>query len=294
MEGRVATFRDDAPVVARYSSRGPDVADSELTAADVLKPDILAPGDQIWAVWSAPSVDEPILAGDHFAMVSGTSMAAPHVAGIAALVKQRHPSWGPSAIASAISTTAKRHGNRGGAIMSEGFGIGSLRPGTPFDYGSGLVNPAGALDPGLTVAPDDDEYVSFLCSLPQLSPHDVRAATGAVCQQAPPLASPADLNLPSVTISALRESLSVRRRVLNVAHNKETYLCSVLPPAGVDATVRPGWFEVEPGGTQEIVIELRATTSASEAFNFGEIVLTGSLDHLVRLPLAVRLPVVTS
>ncbi|KAK3142931.1 hypothetical protein QOZ80_4BG0354350 [Eleusine coracana subsp. coracana] len=284
-EGRVATFNDAAPVVARYSSRGPDVADNVSTPADVLKPDILAPGDQIWSAWSALSVNEPVLAGNHFAMISGTSMAAPHVAGIAALIKQRHPSWGPSAIASAMSTSARRHDDRGEAIMSEGFEIGSLHPGTPFDYGAGFVNPAGALDPGLIIAPDDDDYISFLCSLPQLNPDDVRAATGVACQA--PLASPADLNLPSITLSALRGFLSVRRRVTNVASNKETYLCSALPPAGVDVTVRPGWFEVAPGAMQEIVVELRATW-VSGSFSFGEIVLTGSLDHLVRLPLAVR------
>ncbi|TVU07442.1 hypothetical protein EJB05_47497, partial [Eragrostis curvula] len=242
-EGRVATFTDAALVVARYSSRGPDVADNASTPADVLKPDILAPGDQVWAAWSALRANEPILASDHFAMVvSGTSMAAPHVAGVAALVKHRHPSWGPSAIASALSTTARRHDDRGAAIMAEGFETSSLRPGTAFDYGAGFVNPAGALDPELVIAPEDEDYIGFLCLLPQLSADDVRSATGAACQQAPRLPSPADLNLPSITVAALRRSLSVRRTVWNVASKNETYLCSVLPPAGVDVTVRPGWF----------------------------------------------------
>ncbi|TVT96892.1 hypothetical protein EJB05_57889, partial [Eragrostis curvula] len=246
-EGRVVTFTDAAPVVARYSSRGPDVADNASTPADVLKPDILAPGDQVWAAWSALRANEPILAGDHFAMVSGTSMAAPHVAGIAALVKHRHPSWGPSAIASALSTTARRHDDRGAAIMAEGFETSSLRPGTAFDYGAGFVNPAGALDPELVIAPEDEDYIGFLCSLPQLSADDVRSATGAACQPSPWLASPADLNLPSITVAALRRSLSVRRTVWNVASKNETYLCSVLPPAGVDVTVRPGGSKWRPG-----------------------------------------------
>jgi hypothetical protein len=90
--------------------------------------------------------------------------------------------------------------------MSEGFEIGSLHPGKPFDYGAGFI------DPGLIIAPEDADYIAFLCSLPQISPEDVRAATGAACQA--PLASPADLNLPSITVSELRGSLSVRRRVI--------------------------------------------------------------------------------
>ncbi|CAN6234441.1 unnamed protein product [Urochloa humidicola] len=285
-EGRAAAFTDAAPVVARYSSRGPDVADGDSTPADVLKPDILAPGDQIWAAWSALSANQPILAGDHFAMISGTSMAAPHVAGVAALVKQRHPSWGPAAVASALSTTAWRHDGRKLPIMAEGFEIGSLLPATPFDRGAGFVNPAGALDPGLVVVPEPGDYVGFLCSLPQLSPDDVRSATGSACPTVAPLASPADLNVPSITVAALRGSLSVRRRVTNVASDVETYLCATLPPAGVDVAVRPGWFEVAPGETQ-LVIEIHVTM-ASGVFSFGEIVVTGSLDHLVRLPLAVR------
>jgi hypothetical protein len=145
-------------------------------------------------------------------MISGTSMATPHVAGVAALINQRHPVWGPLAIASALSTTARRHDDPGGSIMSKGFKIGSLHPGKPFDYDAGFIDPADALDPGLIIAPEDDDYIAFLCSLPQISPEDVRAATGAACQA--PLASPADLNLPSITVSELRGFLSVRRRVI--------------------------------------------------------------------------------
>ncbi|KAF0904495.1 hypothetical protein E2562_035007 [Oryza meyeriana var. granulata] len=283
-EGRVALFTDAAPVVARYSSRGPDVVDMGSTPADVLKPDILAPGDQIWAAWSTLSANGPILAGERFAMMSGTSMAAPHVGGVAALVRQRHPSWGPSAVASAMSTTARRHDRRGSPIMSEGFDVGALHPATPFDYGAGFINPAGALDPGLVVATDFDDYISFLCSLPQLGSDDVLATTGVACPS-PRLDSPVDLNLPSITVSALRGSLSVRRAVTNVAGNKERYICAAVPPVGVAVAVSPGWFEIAPGETQEMVIELEVTWASGE-FSFGEIVLTGSLDHLVRLPLA--------
>ena len=79
-------------------------------------------------------------------------MATPHIAGIAALIKQNHPSWTPSMIASAMSTTATKHDNRGDPIMAEGFAANTVYPAAPFGFGSGLVDPPRALDPGLVFA----------------------------------------------------------------------------------------------------------------------------------------------
>ena len=78
-------------------------------------------------------------------------MATPHVAGIAALIKQYNPSWTPSMISSAISTTSKKFDNLGEHMMAEGFEINSLHPSTPFEYGAGIVNPNCANDPGLVL-----------------------------------------------------------------------------------------------------------------------------------------------
>lgn len=87
--------------------------------------------------------------GYNFALLSGTSMATPHISGIAALLKQHNPSWTPAMIASAMLTTATKHDNQGEAIMAEGSDLYSLYPSTPFDCGAGLVNPTLAIDPGL-------------------------------------------------------------------------------------------------------------------------------------------------
>lgn len=62
-EGRIACFKDQAPTVSRFSSRGPDFIDFKRNPTDVLKPDILAPGHQVWAAWSPISALEPILLG---------------------------------------------------------------------------------------------------------------------------------------------------------------------------------------------------------------------------------------
>lgn len=85
-------------------------------------------------------------------MMSGTSMAAPHIAGIAALIKQKHPKWSPAAIKSALMTTSTTMDRADKPIQAQqysGSEIVTLAPATPFDYGSGAVDPKAALDPGL-------------------------------------------------------------------------------------------------------------------------------------------------
>lgn len=65
-EGRNSVFIGKAPAVSRFSSRGPAFIDANRNLLDVLKPDILAPGHQIWGAWSLPSAYEPILKGFYF------------------------------------------------------------------------------------------------------------------------------------------------------------------------------------------------------------------------------------
>lgn len=284
-DGRVASFTRQAPVVARFSSRGPDFIDTKRNPTDVLKPDVLAPGQEIWAAWSPMSALDPILTGYDFAMISGTSMATPHVVGISALIKQKHPSWTPAMIASAMSTTATKYDNAGETIMAEGYAIGSLFPSTHFDSGAGFVHPSRALDPGLVVDSTFEDYIAFLCSIPEIDRWAIRAATGAWCSQA--LSHPANLNLPSVTISALRRSLTLRRSFRNVGGKPETYVCTAIAPNGTTINLHPPWFRITGNGTQDLDIEINVTAARNE-FSFGEIVLTGSLNHIVRIPLSIN------
>ncbi|KAI3456511.1 hypothetical protein Pfo_013174 [Paulownia fortunei] len=283
-EGRIASYMERAPIVSRFSSRGPDYIDQKRNPADVLKPDILAPGHQIWAAWSPMSVLNPILSGYSFALISGTSMATPHIAGIAALIKQNNPSWTPSMIASAMSTAATKHDNRGEPIMAEGFAPYTLYPAAPFGFGAGLVDPIRALDPGLVFSTGYEDYLTFLCSLPNTDPEKIRIATGGTC--AASFSKPSDLNQPSVTITALSGMRMTQRVVKNVASKPETYLCALLPPKGVTVSVDPPWFTIAPEETQTLEIRL-LVNQVLDDFSFGEIVLTGSLNHIVRMPLSV-------
>lgn len=124
-----------ADVVADTSSRGPGVGDT-------LKPDIAAPGEDILSQGYASNLqDEAVHLG--YGQVSGTSMATPHVAGAAAILKQRYPLWSNTEIKSALMSTAK--------FMHIYNGDGS--PAQPLDIGAGRLDLEKALNPGVILTP---------------------------------------------------------------------------------------------------------------------------------------------
>ncbi|KAK9144712.1 hypothetical protein Sjap_004615 [Stephania japonica] len=282
LDGRVASYTGQAPIVASFSSRGPDVNNALLQTADVLKPNIMAPGSSIWAAWSPNSEGDPYIEGQNFALVSGTSMATPHIAGVAALIKQKHPKWSPAAITSAMMTTADTTDHLGGPILAQQ--MDTLARGTPFDFGSGSINPGRAIDPGLVFDIKFKQYVQFLCSVPGVDDESVRRAVGVGCpNQSKKWCS--DLNTASITVSNLVGSRKVLRKVRNVA-GEETYQVVVSEPTGVSVTVSPQVFMIKANETKSIRIDLEAK-EASNVYNFGELLLQGSENHLVRVPMAV-------
>ncbi|KAF6135581.1 hypothetical protein GIB67_015434 [Kingdonia uniflora] len=283
LDGRQATYTGQAPIVATYSSRGPDVNNALLQTADVLKPNIMAPGSSIWAAWSPNSVGDYYSRGQNFALVSGTSMSTPHIAGIAALIKQKHPKWSPAAITSAMMTTANVTDYSGAPIQAQQSN--QLAPATPFDYGSGSVNPTKALDPGLIFNANFKHYIQFLCAVPGVDDDSVRRAVGTGCPTKKK-AWCSDLNTPSVTVSNLVRSRRVIRRVTNVASQNETYHVSIREPSGVSVTVSPRVFRIKPKESKHIQIGLEAR-EATNAYTFGELLLRGNKKHVVRVPLAV-------
>jgi subtilisin family serine protease len=85
-----------------FSGPGPRLGDYAV------KPDIAAPGEDIVSARAAgtPAGDEfPVDA--NYAMLSGTSMSAPHVAGAAAILLQQHPGWTAADLKPALTSTAK-------------------------------------------------------------------------------------------------------------------------------------------------------------------------------------------
>ncbi|WP_326656987.1 S8 family peptidase [Streptomyces sp. NBC_00385] len=117
-----AVDRDDS--TARFSSRGPAIV------SHTLKPEIAAPGVDISA---AAAGGRGVYA---YQSMSGTSMATPHVAGAAAIVKERHPDWTAQQVKSALVSSAK-----------------SDIPGDVRETGGGRLDVKAAIDTTLTGAP---------------------------------------------------------------------------------------------------------------------------------------------
>ncbi|CAN4127714.1 unnamed protein product [Withania somnifera] len=283
LDGRQASYTKQDPVVASYSSRGPDVNNALLDTADVLKPNIMAPGSSIWASWSPISEGDQYIKGENFALLSGTSMATPHIAGIAALIKEKHPGWSPAAITSAMMTTADITGHSNTPILAQQ--TNQLSPATPFDFGAGLVNPSRAIDPGLVFKASFKHYVLFLCSVPGVDEMSVRRAVGVGCPNKKK-AWCSDLNTPSVTISNLVGSRKVIRRVTNVGGVDENYQVIVQEPLGVSVSITPQVFKIIANASRHIILVLNATQTTN-TYSFGEIVLQGNQNHKVRMPLSV-------
>lgn len=117
--------------VANFSSAGPRIGDS------VLRPGVTAPG--------VSTVSAASGTGNAFSILSGTSMATPHIAGVAALVKQAHPTWSVADLRAAIVQTA----------------VPGLMPDySPRNEGSGLTQALSAVSTQAVVR-TPDESLSF-------------------------------------------------------------------------------------------------------------------------------------
>ena len=206
--GIFASVPGEGNVIADFSSRGPSLSD-----ANILKPDVTAPGVDILA-GQTPYVANG-LRGETYQYLSGTSQAAPEVTGAAALLKEAHPGWSPSALKSALMTTAYVE-----VVNADGD------PADAFDMGAGHIDPNIAVDPGLVYDSAFADHAAYLCGLPQ----PPFAAADCAAHAAAGFPSTAvDLNLPSIAVAGLISGDVIRRRVTNVGL-PGSYTAEVIPP----------------------------------------------------------------
>ncbi len=259
------TVDDTGNVMANFSARGPG------PVQDILKPDVTAPGVNILAGHTPDAVSS--VSGENFRFLSGTSMSAPHVSGIAALLKQGHPDWSPAAIKSALMTTARQD-----ITMPDESNI------IPFDYGSGHIVPNQANDPGLIYEVTDDEYDAFSCGIG--SP-DIWQARCDELEANGYSFEPADMNQPNISISRLTGARTITRRVTNVTDNSETYSVELELPPGINVQVSPETLTVMPGQTAEYDVTLAFTSGPQDIYRFGSLTWVSS-DHRVSSVIAIQ------
>lgn len=228
---------EPSPVVAAFSSRGPN-----SITPQILKPDLIAPGVNILAGWSK-AVGPTGLAVDErrvdFNIISGTSMSCPHVSGLAALIKSAHPEWSPAAVRSALMTTAYTAYKNGNKLQDSATGKSS----TPFDHGSGHVDPIAALNPGLVYDLTADDYLGFLCALNYTATQITSLARRKFQCDAGKKYSVSDLNYPSfaVVFDTMGGANVVKHtRILTNVGPAGTYKASVTSDSkNVKITVEP-------------------------------------------------------
>uniref|UniRef100_M8C3F0 Subtilisin-like protease n=1 Tax=Aegilops tauschii TaxID=37682 RepID=M8C3F0_AEGTA len=199
-----------APVVASFSSRGPS-----KHFPGVLKPDILAPGLNILAAcpWTESKIGP-------FNILSGTSMAAPHISGVAALIKSLHPDWSPAAVKSADDDC--KHGKADAYAM-----------------GAGHVNPTRAADPGLVYDLGVTDYAGYICWL--LGDRGLTTIVrnkSLTCAKLPKVRD-VELNYPTITVPLKPTAFMVNRTVTNVGPPSLTYVAKLDMPKSLTVRVTP-------------------------------------------------------
>ncbi|KAJ4952241.1 hypothetical protein NE237_029073 [Protea cynaroides] len=287
-----------APVVAAFSARGPNPESPEI-----LKPDVIAPGLNILAAWPegiGPSGLPSDKRSTAFNILSGTSMACPHVSGLAALLKAAHPEWSPAAIRSALMTTAYVVDNRGEMMVDESTGNTS----TVMDYGSGHVDPQKAMNPGLVYDLSTFDYVDFLCNS-NYSEKNIQAVTrkNADCSGARRAGHVGNLNYPSMSAvfqqfsddkeQGRRMSTHFIRTVTNVGEPKSIYQLTVKPPGGTTVTVQPEKLVFRRVG-QKLSFLVRVKANAVKLSPGSSTMTSGSLvwsdgKHVVTSPIVVTM-----
>ncbi|HWD77546.1 MAG TPA: S8 family serine peptidase, partial [Kribbella sp.] len=263
--GAGTPVRVNAPMVASSSSRGPSPAGN----GDLLKPDIMAPGTNVLAATTAFSA-----AGGEYAFMSGTSMATPHIAGIAAVLKGKHPTWSPMAIKSAMMTTATDKDTSGKPIRND-----SGSAANPFGYGAGEVQPKYGMDPGLVYDSTYTDWTKFVCGSGQVPSTHELCANGKI--------DLSDLNYPTIAIGDLAGKQTVTRTVTNVGTIPEVYFPKVEGVQGLKVTVSPKLLVTFPGRSTTYKVTIENNGAPLEQYSFGKLVWK-SAKHSVASTLAIK------
>ncbi|HSM55568.1 MAG TPA: S8 family serine peptidase, partial [Candidatus Sulfomarinibacteraceae bacterium] len=227
---------DDAngDIMAAFSSRGANRA-----LGDIIAPHVAAPGVDILAAYGTDNAEE-------WSMISGTSMASPHVAGAAALLMALHPDWTPAEVQSALMTTAWTD------VLKED----ATTPADPFDMGSGRVDLNVAAQAGLVLGETITNYVN------------ANPTIGG---------DPSTLNLPSMAQDECLVECSWTREVRSTSPAALMWSTSASGDGDLSLTVEPASFTLLSGETQLITVTADVSALDYGEWVFGEVTLSPSI-----------------
>ena len=241
--------------LADFSSRGPG-------GFDVLKPDISAPGVDVLAVYAGTTISgfENLTAA-----ISGTSMASPHTAGAAALMRQLYPSWTVPEIKSALTMTATR------SVLLED----QITPADAHAAGAGRLQVDRAASSGLVLNETTARYIAA-------NP----AAGGEVSA----------LNLAAIQKANCTGTCTFVRTFRSTLPYKHQWRLSLRGFAG---TILPASLTLKPGESRQVVFTINnAGAPANGSFRFGSIEIVPSATSSngntalpsLHMPMALRVP----
>lgn len=232
--------------LAAFSSRGP------AGTFNIMKPDITAPGVDVLATVSGTALTGSENAVD---LLSGTSMASPHQAGAAALIRQARPTWTPPEIKSALAMTAVQ------TVYLED----QVTLANPFARGSGRVQVDRAINAGLVL---DETLANYTAANP---------ATGG---------DPTTLNQPNLYNRSCFPTCVFYRTFRNTRANSTSWRVQL---EGVSGSVTP-IITVPGNGTLRVKFTIYGyTLPANGTTGFGNVVLTPATGTapVLRLPVGV-------
>ncbi|KAE8710446.1 Subtilisin-like protease SBT1.7 [Hibiscus syriacus] len=281
--GGTVLYVKPSPIVAAFSSRGPN-----MVTPQILKPDVIGPGVNILAAWSE-AIGPTGLAKDTrktmFNIMSGTSMSCPHISGLAALIKAAHPEWSPSAIKSALMTTAYSQDNTNSSLHDAADGSFS----NPWAHGAGHVDPQKALSPGLVYDISIEEYITFLCSLGYTIDHVKTIAKRPNITCLRKFNDPGELNYPSFSVLfGDKRVVRYTRELTNVGTARSVYRVTVNGPSTVGISVRPRTITFRTVGEKKrytVTFVAKRGTSPMAKPEFGSIVW-GNARNQVKSPVS--------
>jgi hypothetical protein len=186
--GQVGVDSRCATPIASFSSRGPLIFGDE----DLQKPDVSAPGVLICAArWANAFGGSPLCFDDQHVRISGTSMATPHVAGAAALVRQAFPAYDPFQVKQLLKNSARSLGR-------------------PYDeQGAGEIDVRAAIPGSNKINASPNAWEAFTDQTVQNTQIDNYFMVTPVDPSISTLDISANLNVPGVTFDFSKTTLNV-------------------------------------------------------------------------------------